>query len=133
MPSRDETCEKRQQLLTGYGFAEVRVVWRSRRQSPRPSTRGHHMAPFRFERKPAPAEMMVELGTYRQTRGLPRLPSPGEDPPLVLPVGRSLKPLTRAALRRIVKDVFGGAAQSLRARGEDHAQRAERLERASAH
>ncbi|WP_176060116.1 tyrosine-type recombinase/integrase [Paraburkholderia sp. BCC1876] len=82
---------------------------------------------------PATAEMMVELGTYRQARGLPRLPSPGEDTPLVLPVGQSLKPLTRAALHRIVKDVFGGAAQSLRAGGEEHAQRAERLEQASAH
>ncbi|MFL9935939.1 tyrosine-type recombinase/integrase, partial [Paraburkholderia sp. RL18-103-BIB-C] len=41
--------------------------------------------------------------------------------------------LTRAALHRIVKDVFNGAAQSLRARGEDHAPRADRLEQASAH
>ena len=82
---------------------------------------------------PATAEMLVELGTYRQARGLPRLPSPGDDTPLVLPVGQSLKPLTRAALHRIVKDVFSGAAQSLRAGGEEHAQRAERLEQASAH
>jgi site-specific recombinase XerD len=51
----------------------------------------------------------------------------------VLPVGQSLKPLTRAALHRIVKAVFSGAAQALRARGEDHALRAERLEQASAH
>jgi site-specific recombinase XerD len=36
-------------------------------------------------------------------------------------------------LHRIVKDVFSGAAQSLRARGEDHAPRADRLEQASAH
>ncbi|MFL9912197.1 tyrosine-type recombinase/integrase [Paraburkholderia sp. RL17-337-BIB-A] len=82
---------------------------------------------------PATAEMMTELGTYRRSRGLPALPSPGEDTPLVLPVGQSRKPLTRAALHRIVKDVFSGAAQSLRARGEDHAQRAERLKQASAH
>src|ERR1700752_2265449 len=68
---------------------------------------------------PATAEMMTELGTYRRAHGLPALPSPGEDTPLVLPVGQSLKPLTRAALHRIVKDVFSGAAQSLRARGED--------------
>ena len=82
---------------------------------------------------PATAEMMTELGTYRRARGLPALPSPGEDTPLVLPVGQSRKPLTRAALHRIVKEVFSGAAQSLRARDEDHAQRADRLEQASAH
>ncbi|MGF6298103.1 site-specific recombinase XerD [Paraburkholderia sp. WC7.3d] len=82
---------------------------------------------------PATTEMMTELGTYRRTRGLPVLPSPGEDTPLVLPVGQSLKPLTRAALHRIVKDVFSGAAEALRARGDDHAQRADRLGQASAH
>jgi site-specific recombinase XerD len=36
-------------------------------------------------------------------------------------------------LHRIVKDVFSGAAEALRARGEDHAHRADRLEQASAH
>jgi site-specific recombinase XerD len=82
---------------------------------------------------PATAEMMTELGTYRRARGLPALPSPGEDTPLVLPVGQSRKPLTRAALHRIVKDVFGGAADALRARGDDHAPRADRLGQASAH
>ncbi|MGF6298400.1 site-specific recombinase XerD [Paraburkholderia sp. WC7.3d] len=76
---------------------------------------------------------MMELGTYRRARGLPALPSPGEDTPLVLPIGQSPKPLTRAALHRIVKDVFSGAAGSLRARGDDHAQCADRLEQASAH
>jgi site-specific recombinase XerD len=82
---------------------------------------------------PATAEMMTELGTYRRTRGLSALPSPGEATPLVLPIGQSQKPLTRAALHRIVKDVFSGADQALRARGEDHAHRADRLEQASAH
>jgi site-specific recombinase XerD len=82
---------------------------------------------------PATAEMMTEPGTYRRTRGLSALPSPGEATPLVLPIGQSQKPLTRAALHRIVKDVFSGADQALRARGEDHAHRADRLEQASAH
>ncbi|PRX26044.1 hypothetical protein B0G75_1201 [Paraburkholderia sp. BL18I3N2] len=50
------------------------------------------------------------------------------DTSLALPVGQSLKPLTRAALHRIVKDVFSGAADSLRSRGDDHAQRADHLE-----
>jgi site-specific recombinase XerD len=64
---------------------------------------------------------------------LPPLPSPHEDTPLVLPVGQSRKPLTRAALHRIVKQVFSGAAAALRARGETHAPRADQLEQASAH
>ena len=82
---------------------------------------------------PATAEMMAELSAYRRERGLPALPSQGEDTPLVLPIGQSLKPLTRAALHRIVKKVFSGAADALRARGETHAPQANQLEQASAH
>jgi integrase/recombinase XerD len=51
----------------------------------------------------------------------------------VLPVGDARKPLTRAALHKIVKEVFVGAAGSLRARGDSNEQRANRLEQASAH
>ncbi|MFM0515050.1 tyrosine-type recombinase/integrase [Paraburkholderia sp. RL17-373-BIF-A] len=50
---------------------------------------------------PASAEMMVELGRYRRERGLSALPSRHEDTPLVLPLGKSMKPLTRAALHTI--------------------------------
>ncbi|MFL9886496.1 tyrosine-type recombinase/integrase [Paraburkholderia agricolaris] len=82
---------------------------------------------------PATSEMMAELSAYRRERGLPALPSQGEDAPLVLPIGQSLKPLTRAALHRIVKQVFTGAADALRARGETHAPRADQLQQASAH
>jgi site-specific recombinase XerD len=82
---------------------------------------------------PASAEMMVELGRYRRERGLPPLPSPHEDTPLVLPLGKSMKPLTRAALHTIVKGIFAGAAEKLRLRGDDYAARAAQLERASAH
>ena len=82
---------------------------------------------------PATAEMMAELSAYRRERGLPALPSQREDTPLVLPIGQSLKPLTRAALHRIVKKVFSGAGDALRARGETHAPRADQLQRASAH
>ncbi|KAA0998036.1 tyrosine-type recombinase/integrase [Paraburkholderia panacisoli] len=82
---------------------------------------------------PATSEMMAELGAYRRERGLPALPSSDEDTPLVLPIGQSLKPLTRAALHRIVKQVFNGASDALRARGEAHASRADQLEQASAH
>jgi integrase/recombinase XerD len=79
---------------------------------------------------PASAEMMVELGRYRRERGLPVLPAPHEDAPLVLPLGKSMKPLTRAALHTIVKAIFTGTAEKLRRSGDD---RAAQLERASAH
>ncbi|MFP3564571.1 tyrosine-type recombinase/integrase [Paraburkholderia sp. SIMBA_030] len=82
---------------------------------------------------PATAEMMAELSAYRRERGLPALPSQDEDTPLVLAIGQSRKPLTRAALHRIVKEVFSGAADTLRARGAEYAQRADQLEQASAH
>ena len=82
---------------------------------------------------PASAEMMNELGRYRRERGLPLLPAPHEDTPLVLPLGQSMKPLTRAALHTIVKGIFAGAAEKLRMRGEEYAARAAQLERASAH
>jgi integrase/recombinase XerD len=82
---------------------------------------------------PATLEMMADLSTYRRERRLPALPSQDEDTPLLLPIGQSLKPLTRAALHRIVKQVFGGTADALRARGETHAPRADQLEQASAH
>lgn len=82
---------------------------------------------------PATFEMMAELSAYRRERGLSALPSPDENTPLVLPIGQSQKPLTRAALHRIVKQVFSGAADALRARGPSCAPRADQLEQASAH
>jgi integrase/recombinase XerD len=83
---------------------------------------------------PATAEMMAELTRYRRAHDLPALPSPGEDTPLVLPVGEARKPLTRAALHKIVKEVFARAASSLRVGGGDsNEERANRLEQASAH
>jgi integrase/recombinase XerD len=82
---------------------------------------------------PATTKMMVELTRYRRAHDLSALPLPGENTPLVLPVGAARKPLTRAALHKIVKEVFAGAATRLRADGESNAQRASRLEQASAH
>jgi site-specific recombinase XerD len=82
---------------------------------------------------PASAEMMVELGRYRRERGLSALPSRHEETPLVLPLGKSMKPLTRAALHTIVKDIFAGAAGRLRLRGDSCAGQADLLEQASAH
>jgi integrase/recombinase XerD len=77
--------------------------------------------------------MMVELGRYRRERGLSALPARHEDTPLVLPLGKSMKPLTRAALHAIVKDIFAGAAGRLRLRGDGFAGQADVLEQASAH
>ncbi|HEV3431128.1 MAG TPA: tyrosine-type recombinase/integrase [Paraburkholderia sp.] len=87
---------------------------------------------------PATAEMMSELARYRIARGLAAQPSPHETTPLVLPIGKSTKPLTRTALHTIVKAIFAGAAQRLREMdgAADSAQaqaRAARLEAASAH
>ncbi|BFG80242.1 hypothetical protein PTKU46_82760 [Paraburkholderia terrae] len=67
---------------------------------------------------PAPTEMMVELGRYRRERGLSARSSRHEDTPLVLSLGPPMKPLTRAALHRIVKAFFAGAAERLRLRGD---------------
>jgi integrase/recombinase XerD len=82
---------------------------------------------------PATRELMTELSGYRQHLGFTALPSPDEETPLVLPIGQSRKPLTRAALHAIVKDVFAGAAARLRERGEKFNARADLLEQASAH
>lgn len=82
---------------------------------------------------PATNEMMVELARYRREIGLSPYPSPSEEIPLILPIGKSREPLTRAALHAIVKKVFDGAANRLRQRGDDYAVRADLLERASAH
>jgi integrase/recombinase XerD len=57
---------------------------------------------------PATAGMMAALTRYRRAHDLSALPLPAEDAPLVQPVGEARKPLTRAALHRIVKEVFSG-------------------------
>jgi len=82
---------------------------------------------------PATTELMVELTRYRRESGLAPIPLPGEQTPLVLPIGRSRKPLTRAALHLILKDVFSRASNELRQRGDEYAARADQLTRASAH
>jgi site-specific recombinase XerD len=82
---------------------------------------------------PATAEMMDELARYRRAHGLPALPADGEPTPLVLPAGHTRKPLTRAALHRIVKQVFGFAADRLRTQQDDGEAQARVLEQASAH
>jgi len=82
---------------------------------------------------PATSELMTELGRYRRECGLAPFPSPGEEAPLVLPIGGAPKPMTRAALHNIVKTVFEKAAAEMRLRGPEFAVRAEQLSCASAH
>ena len=55
---------------------------------------------------PATSEMMTELVRYRRECGLAPFLSPGEETPLLLPIGKAQKSLTRAAIHNIVKTVF---------------------------
>ena len=82
---------------------------------------------------PASHEMMTELSKYRISKGLTPYPSPNEEIPLVLPLGKSTKPLTRSALHTIIKKVFKDTAINLRLKGEDYMASADLIEQASAH
>lgn len=82
---------------------------------------------------PATKEMMAELVQYRRNLGLSPYPSANEETPLVLPIGKSIKPLTRSALHIIIKKVFAGTAANLRLRGDEYAARADLVQQASAH
>lgn len=82
---------------------------------------------------PATDEMISELIQYRSSLGLSPYPTANEETPLILPIGKSLKPLTRSALHTIIKKVFTNTAAWLRLRGDKYATRATVIEQASAH
>src|SRR3546814_225216 len=82
---------------------------------------------------PATHELMVELARYRREKGLAPFPITGETTPLLLPIGRQTRALTRAAVHSIVKQVFKDAADRIRARGIDFESKARRVDQASAH
>lgn len=82
---------------------------------------------------PATNELMVELARYRREKSLAPFPSPHETTPLLLPIGKQTRTLTRAAVHAIVKLVFQSAADRIRARGADMESKAQRIEQASAH
>ena len=82
---------------------------------------------------PATHELMVELARYRREKGLAPYPATDETTPLLLPIGRQMRALTRAAVHSIVKRVFKDAADRIRARGIDFESKAQRVELASAH
>jgi len=82
---------------------------------------------------PATAEMMAELAQYRKSLGFTPYPSTSEEIPLVLSIGKSMKPLTRSALHIIIKKAFTETAVGLRLRGDEYIARADLIEQASAH
>lgn len=87
----------------------------------------------RERRIPVSDEFLTELAGYRAACGLSPSPHPAEVTPLLLPLRRTGRPLTRSAAHRIVKEVVARVAAWLNVRypGEPH--RAARLEAVSAH
>lgn len=63
---------------------------------------------------PATEELMTALSRYRQAKGLSPYPERGEPTPLLLPVGNQVRPLTRAAVHQIVKQIFRETARRIR-------------------
>jgi integrase len=82
---------------------------------------------------PASPELIAELARYRQANGLPPLPGRTDDTPLVIPFRGKHRCMSRSALHDAIKSVFGNAADWLRACGPEFADRADELDRASAH
>ena len=52
---------------------------------------------------PATDELMVELARYRRVKDYGPFPTHGETTPLLLPIGKQTRPLTRAAVHGILK------------------------------
>ncbi|WP_407973263.1 tyrosine-type recombinase/integrase (plasmid) [Burkholderia pyrrocinia] len=83
---------------------------------------------------PASPELIAELVRYRKACGLPALPAGrAEETPLVVPFRGQVRCLSRSAIHDAIKHVFNGAAAWLRSRGQEFADRADELDRASAH
>lgn len=82
---------------------------------------------------PVSTELIQELRSYRTQHGLAALPTRAEETPLVIPFKGRNRCLSRSAVHDAIKGIFGGAAAWLRARGPEFADRADELERASAH
>jgi site-specific recombinase XerD len=82
---------------------------------------------------PVSVELVQELRSYRTQNGLAALPTRSEETPLVIPFKGRNRCLSRSAIHDAIKGIFSGAASWLRARGPAFADRADELERASAH
>ena len=82
---------------------------------------------------PASPELIAELARYRKANGLPPLPGRSDDTPLLIPFRGKRRCMSRSAVHDAIKSVFGNAAAWLRARGPEFTDRADELDRASAH
>jgi site-specific recombinase XerD len=82
---------------------------------------------------PVSVELIQELRNYRLSNGLAALPARSEETPLVIPFKGRNRCLSRSAIHDAIKGIFSGAALWLRAKGAEFADRADELERASAH
>lgn len=82
---------------------------------------------------PASPELIQEMRLYRTANGLPALPTRAEETPLVIPFKGRHRCLSRSAVHDAIKSIFGNAAVWLRSRGPEFSDRADELERASAH
>ncbi len=82
---------------------------------------------------PATQELMVELARYRRENGLTPFPLTGESTPLLLPIGRKIRPLTRSAVHLIVKEIFSRASLRVRQNKPEANRLAAQLDEASAH
>jgi hypothetical protein len=82
---------------------------------------------------PASPVLIVELARYQQACGLPSLAGRASTTPLVMPFKGPHRCLSRSVLRDAIKNIFSRTATWLRARGHEFAERADELDRASAH
>ncbi|CAE6816201.1 Tyrosine recombinase XerC [Paraburkholderia nemoris] len=82
---------------------------------------------------PASPELIAELARYRKVNGLPSLPGRADDTPLLIPFRGKRRCMSRSAVHDAIRSVFGNAAAWLRARGPEFTDRADELDRASAH
>jgi site-specific recombinase XerD len=82
---------------------------------------------------PVSVELIQESRSYRLSNGLAALPTRSEETPLVIPFKGRSRCLSRSTLHDAIKGIFGGAALWLRTKGPEFADRADELERASAH
>jgi integrase len=82
---------------------------------------------------PVSLELMQELRNYRVANGLAALPGRCDETPLIVPLKGRKRCLSRSAVHDAIKAVFGCAALWLQSRGPQSADRADELERASAH
>ncbi|MFM0227415.1 tyrosine-type recombinase/integrase [Paraburkholderia dipogonis] len=82
---------------------------------------------------PASPELIQEMRLYRTENGLAPLPTRSEETPLVLPFRGRNRCLSRSAIHDAIKSIFGNAASWLRSKGAEFSDRADELERASAH